>query len=85
MAGNGTAQNKLKGVMLLTEAAGKGYEWAAYMLGGIFATGMHDIPVDLPEARRFLKMALSDSCTHKSLDETSKAKAQTKLDEISFP
>lgn len=67
--GKGVARNETHGVALTTRAAEMGSDFAAFVLGELFANGENGLPQDNVQATYWLSKAISGSCPLKHLGE----------------
>ena len=82
LSGIGGPQDISLGLVNLTEAAGLGSDFGAYLLGWAFFNGGYGLPKDPVRARYWLKKVFDGECEYKHLNEESKAKATILLGEL---
>ena len=70
------------GLVLTTEAATKGSDFAAWVLGEAFFEGTSGLSKDPARARYWLKKLVDGECTHKHLTDSAKAEAAEHLREL---
>ena len=84
LSGIGGPQDISLGLVNLTEAAGLGSDFGAYLLGWAFFNGGYGLPKDPVRARYWLKKLVDGECKFKYLTDSAKADAAEwlrKLDE----
>lgn len=81
LRGQGVKREK-EGIMFLSIAAAQGSDTASYRLGLALADGKHGLPVNKPEAIKWLLKSLSDECKLKHMNEVGRKHAREKLEEL---
>ena len=84
LEGLGRPQDNVFGIMNVTEAAGLGCDYGAYLLGWACCYGKYGLPKDPVRARYWLKKLVDGECKFKYLTDSAKADAAEwlrKLDE----
>ena len=79
LLGQGGPRNNVFGIMNLTEAAGLGSDFAAFLLGSGFFGGIWGLPKDPVRARYWIKKVVDRECEHKHLHSGDIAKAAEML------
>ena len=82
LGGIGGPQDKVFGIMNVTDAAHLGSDVGAFFLGQAFFKGCNGLPKDPVQARFWLKKVVDGECEYKHLNEESKAKATILLGEL---
>eukprot|EP00550_Attheya_septentrionalis_P003376 CAMPEP_0198290878 /NCGR_PEP_ID=MMETSP1449-20131203/8585_1 /TAXON_ID=420275 /ORGANISM="Attheya septentrionalis, Strain CCMP2084" /LENGTH=282 /DNA_ID=CAMNT_0043989437 /DNA_START=31 /DNA_END=879 /DNA_ORIENTATION=+ len=82
--GAGVQKHTAHGISLISMAAEGGSDYACFNLGLWFANGAHGLPSTTTHqmAIRLLRKGFSDECIHHHANETFKADARAKLDEL---
>lgn len=80
--GQGVQKDDAKGVMYLSLAAGRGSNFAAFLMGEYLADGTHGLDVDLAEARRMLEASLSENCPYNHMHIDMKEEAKEELKQV---
>ena len=70
------------GLVNVTEAAGLGSDFSAYLLGEAFFHGNYNLPKDPARARYWLKKLVDGECKIKHLIDSAKAEAAEHLREL---
>ncbi len=82
LLGLGGSKETSFGLVNVTEAAGLGSDFAAYLLGKAFFHGMYNLPKDPVRARFWFKKVADGECEYKHLDDAGKANAAKWLREL---
>ena len=80
--GLGGPEDHVFGIMNVTEAAGLGSDYAAYLLGQAFFKGIWGLPKDPVRARFWTKKLVDGECEIKHLKDTASADAARWLREL---
>lgn len=80
--GNGVEKDRTLGILYLSMAAVQGSNYAAYRLGESFAHGEDGLPVNIPEAIKWLRKCLDPACAIKDLHELNMGTAREMLEEL---
>ena len=75
LRGIGGSTDTSLGLVVITEAATKGSDYAAWVLGKAFFKGTSDLSKDPARARYWLKKIADGECAHKHLNNKAKATA----------
>ena len=82
MLGIGGSTDMSLGLVLTTEAATKGSDFAAWVLGEAFFEGTSGLSKDPARARYWLKKLVDGKCEYKHLNDAEKANAAKWLGEL---
>ena len=82
LLGLGGSKETSFGLVNVTEAAGLGSDFAAYLLGKAFFHGMYNLPKDPVRARYWLRKVADGGCEYKHLNDAGKADAARWLREL---
>jgi U-box domain/Sel1 repeat len=82
LKGAGTPKDFARGVMMLTIAAEKGSDFAAYELGINFAQGTNGFQFNLKEAQHWLERSLNDESSIKHMNERCEKEAKELLERV---
>ena len=80
--GPGVPHDKLKAMMYLGMAEGRGSDYAAFVLGRVQLTGAGGVQVDKRMAHQFLTKCLSAECVHKHIGNSGRRKARYMIGEL---
>ena len=80
--GIGGSTDTSLGLVVITEAATKGSDYAAWVLGKAFFKGTYDLPKDRVQARFWLKKAVDEECKFDHLATTGEYLAAAWLREL---
>ena len=82
LRGIGGPQDIAFGLVNVTEAAGLGSDFAAYILGEAFFVGKYNLPKDPVRARFWIKKVADGECKIKHLNDAGLAEAAAWLREL---
>ena len=80
--GEGTEQDTALGVVYISIAAANGSDFAAYRLGMALALGRYHLPINVPEAIKWLTKATNNTCEHRHLRPARKIEARQLLAQL---
>uniref|UniRef100_A0A7S3L3N6 U-box domain-containing protein n=1 Tax=Amphora coffeiformis TaxID=265554 RepID=A0A7S3L3N6_9STRA len=83
--GLGTGKKCSEGIMYMGLAAGRGSDYAAYVLGRGFAEGKFGLYANSEKATEWLEKCLDPSCVFKNLNDEMKDKAREMIEELRKP
>jgi hypothetical protein len=85
ISGEGVEQNEPYGLHLMTIASERGSEAAAFCLGLWFAEGLHGLPMDVDQAKFWLRKVIQRTSVYPGLSADARELAGAMLEELTNP